>query len=295
MIYFRVLVYKIYAFARYRLVSDLSYVKKVFKLNHGYILDLNHPKTLNEKIQWLKLNYFNPQERIFADKLLVRDYIEKEFGKEILVPLVFSTKDVSLINAFNIPDYPVIIKANHDSGSFVIVRNKKDICWKEVRDFFLFQLSKNYFWTSREMQYKFIQPFVLVEKLLLDKNGKIPNDFKFHCINGIVEFVYVSIDREGDNFRLMFSRNWERLNFTWLKKEKQQSDLSSYSISKPFNFLRMIEISEKISKQFKYVRVDFYEVDDKLYFGEITQHHGSGNYPIRPMYFDYYYGSKIKI
>ena len=295
-VYFKIYIYKLYVFFKYKMISDSLYVKRVFKINHGYNLSLNSPSTLNEKIQWMKLNYSHPNEKLFADKLLVRDYIKSEFGEDLLVPLIFATKDVKLINENFMPKFPVIIKTNHDSGSYLIIRNKYNQNWEKIRNYFLFQLNKNYFWGSREKQYKFIEPFILVEKLLLDVNGKIPNDFKFHCINGIVEFIYVSVDREGDNFRLMYSKSWEQLNFCWLPKgKKNTNNLNKYLIIKPHNFNRMIEISEKISKQFKYVRVDFYEVDGKLFFGEITQHHGSGNYPIRPIYYDYFYGSKIKL
>lgn len=287
--------YKLYWWLKNNRLSDKRYLKRRFKKAQGYDLNIDNPITLNEKINWLKLNYSHPLEHVMADKFAVRQYIAEKFGEEYLVPLLFETTNPDDIVPDILPDIPFIIKANHDSGSYIIVKDKKDIDWKKAKFDFKFWLSRNYYWVDREPQYKKIQPRIIIEKLLLTKSGKIPNDYKLHCINGQVEFIYVSIDREGINKRNIYNKNWEPLYFTWAYKSKDIKKLRGEEINKPSTLSKMIEFSETIAKEFPYIRVDFYDVDGKLYFGEITQHHGGGFDQIRPIEWDYRFGNMLNL
>jgi hypothetical protein len=291
--YFYQFIYKSYRWIKYDRLSDEVFLKKRFLKLQGYKLDLKTPKSLNEKINWLKLNYSHPHETILADKYAVREYISKEIGEKYLIPLVFTTKNVKEINFKNFPDYPVIVKANHDSGSYLIIRDKAKVDWSNLRIDCRFWLSRNYYWIERERQYKQIQPRIIIEKLLITKDGKIPFDYKLHCINGKVEFIYVSIDREGDNKRNIYSRDWDPLLFTWANKNKNVHNLRGIEIHKPSNMDKMIELAEIIARDFPYVRIDFYDVDGKIYFAEVTQHHGGGFDKIKPIEWDYKYGTLL--
>lgn len=288
-------IYRLYRIIKYERLSDVVYLKKQFKTMQGYELNLDNPKTLNEKIQWLKINDRSNFHSIMADKYGVREYIKKEFGEDLLIPLVFVTSNHKDITLSNIPDYPCIVKATHDSGSYLIIKDKNKIDYKKLLVDCRWWLTRNYYLVDREWQYKNIKPRIVIEKLLLMAEGKIPNDFKLNVINGKVEFIYVSIDREEINKRNIYDRDWNPLFFTWSLKNKDISKLRGEEINPPATFYRMIEIAEKIGQDFQYVRVDFYDVDGKLYFGEITQHHGGGFDQIRPIEMDYKYGELLDL
>jgi hypothetical protein len=285
---------EVYRFFKFYSKNEVTYLEKKFLRLQGYPLDLKNPKTLNEKLHWVKLYDRRPLYTKLADKYAVREFIQEKFGEDLLIPLLYTTTNYKDIIPENLPDIPFIIKANHDSGSFVIVRDKATIDWKKVQTDYRWWLSFNNYWVDREFQYKDIQPRIIVEQLLVDKEGKIPNDYKVHCINGEVEFIYVSVDREGSNKRNIYSKTWKPMPFTWANKLKDVDNLRGEEIAAPQNLQRMIEISQEVAKLYSYVRVDFYDVDGKLYFGEVTQCHGGGFDQMRPIEWDYKYGELLK-
>lgn len=287
--------YKFLKWVKYDRIPDEEFVKSRFKKFQGYDLDLNNPKTLNEKICWLKLYYTHPDEHILADKYGVRDYISKVLSEEYLIPLVFHTSNYKDLKPENFPDYPVIVKANHDSGSYLIIKDKSKVDWAKLRVDARFWMKRNYYYTDREKQYKDIKPCIVVEKLLQTENGKIPNDYKLHCFHGNVEFIYVAVDREGINKRNIYDKNWEPLDFVWSSKKKIKLKGRGPEIAPPDSFKEMIRLAEILSKDFPYVRIDFYDVDGKIYFGEVTQHHGGGMGNIRPFEWDEKFGSLIQL
>ena len=286
---------KLSRWVRYNRLSNSRLIKVFFHEHHGYEIDVNNPKTLNEKIQWLKLNSRKPISKILCDKFKVRKYITKNFGDKYLIPLLFDTKSPHLIDLDLLPNYPFVIKANHDSGNYLIVRDKSTIDWKRAFVDFKWWLSFDYFYNAREWQYKNIPRRIIVEKLLLNSVGKIPNDYKLHFINGNLEFVYVSIDREGLNKRNIYDKDWNPLSFTWAKRETNTTLLRGDEINPPKTFDKMISFGKVIASKFSYVRVDFYDVDGELFFGEVTEHHGSGFDLIKPLKYDLYYGKMINL
>lgn len=276
-------------------LNDEEYIRRQFKFRLGYELNLNNPQTLNEKIQWLKINDRKTEYTQLADKYAVRQYIETKFGKEFLIPLLFKTEDCSELTYNNIPDEACIIKTNHGCGGYQIVRNKEKIDWEELQIKFKRLLLENYYYSHREFQYKYIKPLIIVEKLLMLPSGKIPNDYKLHFLNGKCEFVYCSIDREGANYRKVYDTDWKPLGFVWVSGAKDLSTQQGIDIPKPKSFEKMMEIGGEIAKNMRYVRVDFYDVNGKLYCGEITLHHGAGNDAFYPKQYDLYYGQKLKL
>ncbi len=285
---------KIKNFILYNWNSDIKYLTKRFEYAHNYSLNISKPRSLNEKLQWLKLNDKRQILVQHADKLAVRDYVRNQFGEDYLIPLFNVFKSYKEIKIENLPDEPFIIKTTHDSGNFHIVKDKFQANWNIIKADMHWALRRNYYWIDREWQYGEIEPKIIVEKLLQDE-GKIPNDYKFNCFNGKVEFIYVSVDREGINKRNIYSRDWEPLLFTWAKKYKNHKELRGPEIEPPLNFERMIEIAEKVAENYDYVRVDLYNINGHIYFGEITHCHGGGFDQIQPEDWDFRLGEKLKI
>jgi len=293
--YLTVIIYKCYRFIKYDRLSDIDHINKRFYMAHGYHFDIHNPRTLNEKLQWLKIHDRKPIHTILADKYLVREYVAKTFGDALLVPLLFHTSDYNLLRPETLPKEPFIIKATHDSGSYVIVRNKSDVDWEKVRINFKWWLSYNYYYIDREWQYLNMKPAIVVEKLLQDNQEKIPNDYKVNCINGKAEFIYCSIEREGRNSRNIYDAQWKPLPFTWARKEKNIEKLRGPEIEAPATLHQMLKIAEEIAKHFPFVRVDFYDVDGTLYLGEITQCHGGGYDRILPFEWDVKWGDMLTL
>lgn len=270
-------------------------VRKYKKLYHKFP-NLDHPKTLNEKILWLKLNDRTPLHTQCADKYTVRSYLENRFGEKYLIPLLYVTDDYKTINLNTIPSEPCIIKASHSQGDMIIIRDVKDVDLKRLHYKMKIWLKRNLYNETQEWQYKDCKPRIIIEKLLQDKDGHIPNDYKLHFINGKLEFVYCSVGRETVNKRNIYDENWNPLYFSWVEPFKDSSNIRGEEIPAPKSFEEMKKIGKEIAKDFPYyVRVDFYDVDGKLYFGEITFHHGSGFDIFVPHHYDEDYGSRLKL
>ena len=266
----------IYDFFLYRIIPEKVFINMTYKEVFGSYPNLKNPKTLNEKMQWLKLYDRTALHTKCADKFLSREHIKKSIGKQYLVPLVFKTKDISKIVSENLPDYPSVVKTTHGQGVVHIIKDKFNIDYELIHQDLRKSLRENYYYKSKEWQYKNIIPRIIVEKLLICKNGKMPNDYKFHCFNGRVHIVYVSVDREGLNKRNIYDRDWNPLLFTWAKKFKDTSNIRGEEIDPPDNYEEMLIIAEKLSQDFRYVRIDLFNVDGNIFCGEITFHHGSG-------------------
>lgn len=278
-------------------IFSAKYVsKRKFEKVFAKELNLENPKTLNEKMQWLKLYEKNDFTTALVDKYVVREYLKDKFGGEYLIPLLFQTTNYRDIIPQNVPDIPCIIKSNHNSGTYQIIRDKSKVDFCRLRVKCRFWLSYNYYNCSKEWQYKNIKPRrLIIEQLLETKEGKIPNDYKLHYIAGELQFVYVSFDREGVNDRCMYDKDWNRLPFVWVPANTYRSSMNTSVVPCPKSFEKMKEFGAIIAKDFKYVRVDFYDVDGRLYFGEITLHHGGGTDKFFPEEYDEIYGNKLNL
>ena len=289
----------LYDLWRFRIISDKKFLKTRFRRKMGYKLNLKSPKTLNEKIQWIKLYDRIPLRTKCADKVAVREYVKEIIGEEYLVPLVMITEDVNDLSYSYLPDKPFIIKTNHDSGGYKIIRDKNEVQdWNKLRNFFSKRLKTNYFHKSKEWQYKDIVPKILVEDLLQTKTGNIPEDFKVQCFNGNPEFIQTDANRGSrEHTRNWYDKNWERAEFVWATKLKTGEETlpSLNETPKPSVLEEMLELAEMLSKPFCYARIDFYLLEDKIYFGEITFSHDSGFRPVVPFEWDRKLGEMITL
>lgn len=272
---------------------DEFLTKRKFKRIFGYDLPLENPKTLNEKLQWIKLNIHDDSYTPYSDKFTAREKWS-EFGEDGLIPLLYYTNDWRDITMDVIPDEPCIVKASSGSHYCYIVRDKKTLDINDLRNQCRMWLDTKFYYKCHCYNYKGHDPKILIEKLILDKNGRIPFDYKLEWINGELQFVYCSVDREGENYRCIYDPNWNRLNFEWVSPGTKPS-AEGGDIQKPATFDKMLEIGGEIAKRFPYVRTDFYDVDGKLYYGEITFFHGGGFDIIRPKEYDLYYGEKLQL
>lgn len=287
-----------YNWCKYHIVPKKFILKMRFQKKHERKLDLKNPITLNEKIIWLKLYNHSPLHTQCADKFAVRKYVKEKVGDQYLVPLFYSTLNPKDIVPENLPNTAFIIKANHDSSGGIFVTDKNKINWLQVQKELNERMSKNYYWRSKERQYKNIKPRIIVEKLLQDKNGNIPFDYKLHCFNGKVRMIQVDMGRGTDHhYRNWYSVDWIREPYQWDMPNKDGgfTESSKYDIEKPQTLAKMIELSKTMAKDFCYVRVDWYDVDGELFFGELTFHHGGGNEPFTPKIWDEKLGSELKL
>lgn len=271
-----------------KIIPDKMFVKLKFKRHMGYSLNLNNPLTFNEKINWLKLYERSDLQTKCSDKFKVRHYVERKIGEEYLIPLLFHTKDYKQILSENLPNTPFIIKTNHNSSGGIIVKDKRQVNWKRIRFDLRKLLQENYFYSTREWQYKNIEPRIVVEKLLIDENGNIPYDYKLHCFNGNFIFTQVDLDRQDNHTRNLYDENWDLMPCQWIYKNGKK-------IEKPVPYKSMKELAEIIAKDFTYVRVDFYVIKNKIFFGELTFHSETGLGKFRPASYDLRFGELLQL
>jgi hypothetical protein len=271
-------------------IPKVLYLKIRFYLVFRKCLDLNNPQTLNEKIQWLKLYGYKPVHTTITDKYLARDYVAEKIGANYLVPLIGVYDHFDEINFDALPD-EYIIKTNHGSGQNIIIRGLGDINKESVKNKCNLWLNENHYNATKEPQYKDIIPKILIENLLTDERGVLPLDYKIHCINGKAEFVQVDIDRFNNHKRNFYSTDWTLLPFTWCPSDSGW--INGRPIDRPVNFSDMIRVAEMLAIEFPYLRVDLYNIDGKIFFGELTLHHGSGWEKFEPAEYDQIYGSKV--
>jgi len=285
-LYILVKILRDYGFYIFNRISNYQLEKVKFYKSLGYSLNLKNPRSFNEKIFWKKVYDRNPLLPVTADKYLIRSYIKKVLGediaKNILVPLLYVTDRPETI-PFEKLSLPYIIKPNHTSGLKIIVENKifdrrriVKTCKKWLRI--------PYGMEKMEWAYQAIKRKIVIEKLLQDKDGNNPCEFKFHMFHGKCKLIYVILDRLNDSNRMYYDEKWNYLSVK--KKNRAQGK----SIDKPINYEMMLEIAEKLSEPFDYVRVDVYSVDDKIYFGELTHYPVSGKLILEPSSFDFEMG-----
>lgn len=273
----------------YEFLTFYSIEKKKFRQRMGYELDLQNPKTFSHFIVFKKIYDRNPVLPKMADKYLARQYLLERFGddiKDFLVPILFVGSDPNKI-PFDEITGNYIVKANHNSGPNFIVKTN-NINKKYIVDSLIKQLKYPYGILKHEWAYgKIKKRLVVVERLLEDKDGNIPRDFKFHMINGKCAFIQVDFDRFIDHSRSLYDENWNFIEGTLKFKQGIQ-------IAPPLNLDLMLSISRKISFGFDYLRVDLYNLNGKIYIGELTHYPGSGMEVFSPQSLDFRFGSYFK-
>lgn len=273
-----------------RCLPDKLYLQILFFKHFGHFVNLKNPKTYNEKLQWLKLNDRNPLYSVLVDKYRVKEYVASVIGEQYIIPTIAIYSNPEEINFDNLPNQ-FVIKWNHDSGSIVVCKDKKNLNREAAINKLKKGLKVNGYWYGREWPYKDVPPLLMVEEYKEDSETKELRDFKFFCFNGEVKTMFVASCRQTRNEPYF---DFYDENFNWLNVQQQHPN-SPYRLSKPYCFEKMKELASKLSEGFPHVRVDFYEVDRKIYFGELTFYHFSGIVPFVPQKFDYQMGEWIDL
>ena len=273
-----------------RLIPDRIYLQIVYFKHFRRFINFNNPKTFNEKIQWLKLNYRNEEDTKLVDKYRVKQYITKLIGEEYVIPTLGVWKNVDDIDFKSLPE-KFVLKCNNDSGGIVICKNKKDFDEVKAKSFLKERLKNNGYWYGREWPYKNVKPCIIAEKYMEDSISKDLKDYKFFCFNGSMEFFDIDIDRFIEHRSNYYDRNG---NFLPFGKTYCPPDYTK-KIEMPKNLDKMIELAETISHNTVLSRIDFYEIDGQVYFGEITFYPGSGFSPFTDEKWDYKLGDMIDL
>ncbi len=254
------LVHKI---APFTWLDDKYYLEYIFYKKLRYPLNLRDPKTFNEKINWIKLYDRNPLYTQLSDKVIVRDYVEKQIGKEYLNEILGIYDSPLEIPWETLPD-KFIIKTNHGSGWNIRCTYKPDLDIYISTQKLTKWLNTNYYELSREWQYKNVKPKILIEKYIQGDDELDLVDYRIFCKNGIPQLVQTEIDTYSNHTRAFFDIEWHQLPFSY------NYPITKKVVRKPRNFEEMMEISEKLTKDFHFCRVDFYNNDGNIIFGEMT-------------------------
>lgn len=277
----------------YDRLGDKDYLKlKYRKLMHKE-LDLENPRVFNEKLQWLKLYNRNEKYTDLVDKYKVREYISQVLGEEYLIPLIGVYNDVKKIDFNKLPNQ-FVLKCNHNSGKgMIICRDKQNLDIKKTRKELKKGLKDNYYLLGREWPYKNVKRKIICEQFMQDNDNLIGlTDYKFFCFDGYVDCVMVCIDRHlKDTKFYFFDKNW---NLKRINKRGLEAP-NDFTLPKPKNIEKMFEIASKLSTGIPFVRVDLYDCNGKIYFGELTFYPDSGFDSNLLPETDEYFGKLIKL
>ena len=271
-------------------LSDESYLRFFYRIKLGKKLNLEDPQTYNEKLQWLKLNDRKDIYTTLVDKYAVKEYVSDLIGEEYIIPTIGVWDKFEDINFDELPDQ-FVLKCTHDSGGFVMCKDKRTFDVKAAKNKISKCLKTDYYKISKEWPYKNVKPRIIAEEYMEDENDKELRDYKFFCFDGEVKALFIATERqEAEETKFdFFDMKYNHLPFT--NGHPNAKELPK----KPNGFNEMVRLSKILSVGIPHVRVDFYEVNEKIYFGELTFYHWSGMTPFEPEEWDYTFGSWINL
>lgn len=286
----------LYASAKgcFNFLSDEYFIRIRYRTRLGKKINLDYPRKFNEKLEWLKLHDRNPVYTQMADKFLVREHVASVVGGGYLIPLLGVWDDPDAIDFDMLPEQ-FVLKCNHNSGrGMYICTDKSKINEKAVRKGLRRGLRENHYLTGgREWPYKNIQKKIIAEQYMADESGYELKDYKFFTFSGQVYCIEVDYDRFTNHHRNFYSREWEYLPFTILYPTN-----SNRKIEKPECLEEMIIIAEKLAASIgnpAFLRVDLYCIGNRIYFGELTFFHDSGEGKFYPEIYDKKLGDLISL
>ena len=274
----------------YKEMSDEAYLKRLFRAVHGYELDLEHPQTFNEKLQWLKIHDRKDIYTTMVDKYEAKKYVSAKIGDKHIIPTLGVWDHFDDIDFSKLPK-SFVLKCTHDSGSVVLVKDKDDWDKESAKRKLEHGLSRNYYWSGREWPYKNVKPRIIAEQFMMDGDGAELTDYKIMCFNGKVECSFTCTGRQSPRglHVTFYDRQWKKMPFARHYPTEQKSG------PRPRNYEKMMELAEKLAASLKFARVDFYEINNQIYFGEITFFPGNGMEEFSPVEWDYQLGSWIQL
>lgn len=265
-------------------ISPVLNVIVVYKVKGISKLNLKHPQTYNEKIQWQKVYDHNPLYTQLADKYAVREYVADKAGEQYLIPLLGKWDRFEDIDFNSLPNQ-FVLKCNHDCASVIICKDKKTFDVEAAKKKLKRALNRNFYYGYAEWQYKDIVPCILAEKYMQDGESDDLRDYKFQCFSGKPYSCRIDIGRFTDHRRNVYDMEWNLL--PWQKGHYKNSDVP---VEKPKGFDEMVEVVKKLSDGLRQVRVDLYNINGHIYFGELTFTNGGGYEVFVPEEYDRFLG-----
>lgn len=264
------------------IISDKLFLKVKYRLKMGRWPNFKNPKSFTEKLQWLKIYGRRPIDTILSDKYAVKDYISKSIGSKYVIPLLGIWDRFEDIDFDKLPNQ-FVLKCTHDSGGVIICKDKENLDVAKANNILSNSLKHDYFTISREHAYKNIPRKIIAEEYMEDQETKELRDYKFFCFNGAPKLLFVASDRQilGEETKFdFFDMEYNHLPFT------NGHPNAKVLPKKPMCFEEMKVLASKLSSGIPHVRVDFYEVNGKVYFGEMTFSHWGGMVPFKPQEWD---------
>lgn len=272
-----------------KIIPDSIFLKILYKKILGKKLDLKNPKTFNEKIQWLKLYDRKAEYIVMVDKYEVKKWIAERIGEEYTIPTLGVWKRFEDIDFESLPNQ-FVLKCTHDSGGLIIVKDKSNMNLVEVKNKIQKCLNNNFYWVGREWPYKFVKRKIIAEPYMVDESGIELKDYKIFCFNGVPTYVEVDFNRFVKHKLNTYDFDWNPLNFCDSSKNDYSAD-----IKKPSRLEDMKKIAAKLSKNIRFLRVDFYSIFDDIYIGELTLYPGSGFIQFEPKSVDIELGKLLNM
>lgn len=273
------------------ILPDKLFLKWLFRLRMGYKLNLDNPQTYSEKLQWLKLYNRKPEYTKMVDKIDAKDYVASIIGEEYIIPTIGVWSRAEDIDFDKLPNQ-FVLKCTHDSGGIVICSDKSKLDIKKAIAKMSKGLKRNFYSMNREWPYKNVKPRIIGEQYMVDESGYELKDYKFFCFNGEPKAMFIATDRgvAGVETKFdFFDMDFNHLPFT------NGHPNSDKPVKKPVGFEEMKRLASALSQNIPHARIDFYDINGKIYFGEITFFHWSGTMPFNPIEWDYKFGEWIEL
>ncbi len=282
----------------YNIISSLScfknndkvQIKKRWYGRMSYRLNLRAPKSYNEKLQWLKLYDRNPLYTTLVDKYAVKEYVANIIGEEYIIPTLGVWNKFDDIDFESLPNQ-FVLKCTHDSGGIVICKDKQALDLVKAKQRIETSLRTDYYVSGLEWPYKNVKHRIIAERYMEDKKTGELRDYKFFCFNGVPKWLFIATDRQNREEPYF---DFFDMDFNHLPMQHGHPNAPILP-EKPMKFEEMKTLASKLSQNIPHVRVDFYEVDGYIFFGELTFFHHGGWTPFTPQKWDYIFGQEIKL
>ena len=261
-------------------VPDKWYLTIQYRCFCGKFINWKNPKTFNEKLQWLKVYNRKPEYTMMVDKVKVKDYVAQKIGEQYVIPTLGVWDKPEDIDFDALPNQ-FVLKCNHDSGSICICRDKKTFDKSKAVSKLKAAMKRDMYWDGREWPYKNVEKKVFAEKYMVDESGIELKDYKFFCFGGVPTYCQVISDRNTNEKIDFFDMQWERL--VGLVGLNDSVHNSEQDISCPDSFSEMKSLAAKLANKLPFSRIDFYEINHRPYFGEITFFPADALGSFRPM------------
>lgn len=274
----------------FRFIPDSIWILFQYHRKIGKWPNLKHPKTFNEKLQWLKLHDRNPLYTKLVDKHEVKKIVAKKIGEEHIIPTLGVWNKFDEIDFNKLPNQ-FVLKCTHDSGGLVIVKDKSKFDINAAKKKINKCMKMNYYWAYREWPYKNVKPRIIAEKYMEDESGYELKDYKVFCFDGIPKAFFIATDRAIHKTKFDFFD--AELNHLPIRQHYPNN--SKFVIPDPAGIKKMFAFARILTQNFKHCRADFYNINGKIYFGELTFSHFSGMQPIEPAEWDDKFGSWLNL